>query len=92
MRYQSFLDPFRNFELKPEILMGNQHTRKLGWRISGIRISGKVKGRKIIKPDTLISWYPLPDNLIPGSTVNSISIFACLPVGRNFGFLTSKRC
>jgi hypothetical protein len=28
---------------KHEILMGDQGTRKSGWRIPGIRISGKVK-------------------------------------------------
>jgi hypothetical protein len=34
--------------------MGDQGTRKSEWRITGIRISGKTKELKIIKPDTLI--------------------------------------
>jgi hypothetical protein len=34
--------------------MGNQGTRESGCRIPGIRISGKIKDQKIIKPDTLI--------------------------------------
>jgi hypothetical protein len=34
--------------------MGNQGTRKSGWRIPGIRISGKVRELMIIKADTLI--------------------------------------
>jgi len=40
---------------KHEILTGNQGIRKSGCRIPGIRISGKVKNYRIIKPDTLIS-------------------------------------
>jgi hypothetical protein len=41
-------------EEKREILMGDQGTRKSGWRVPDIRISGKVKGQMIVMPDTLI--------------------------------------
>jgi hypothetical protein len=37
-----------------EILEVHQSTRKSGGRIPGIRISGKVKEREMMKPDTLI--------------------------------------
>jgi hypothetical protein len=37
-----------------EIQMGDQGTRKSGWRIPGIRISGKVEEGMNIIPDTLI--------------------------------------